>query len=104
MVEQVEKTTMPPATLTALKASIKHWQENVNAERPEDAKFGISNCPLCDVFYGEGCYGVPLATKRNADIVKVRHMLMLLRRIVVGKMLLFIARFTKPPRKPNLIF
>lgn len=56
-------TTMPPATLSALRASIKHWRENVNAEKPEDVKLGVDYCPLCSVFYNEGCRGCPVSNK-----------------------------------------
>lgn len=56
---------MDERTLTALKASIKHWEENVAAEAPDDAKTGPDHCALCSQFYWDGnrCAGCPVAER-----------------------------------------
>jgi len=40
---------MDEDTLTALKESIAHWEEN--AADPENALIGVSSCPLCRKFH-----------------------------------------------------
>lgn len=57
------------ATLTALKASIRHWEENVAAETPGKVKLGSRDCALCRAFqtWSRGqtsnCAGCPVAAK-----------------------------------------
>jgi hypothetical protein len=54
---------MDQATLNALKASIRHWQENVDAETPDDATTSASACALCAKFirHTKGkCYECPI--------------------------------------------
>jgi hypothetical protein len=52
---------MTPEALTALRASIKHWQDNVAAETPDDASIAAGDCALCDAFHDEGqCTGCPV--------------------------------------------
>lgn len=41
---------MNKRTLTALKSSIKRWEENVAAERPWDASTHGGDCALCLLF------------------------------------------------------
>lgn len=66
--------SMNPETLTALKASIKHWEENVSIPNITEAHFGSSYCALCQRFInnaagtcttedGESC---PVSIKANA--------------------------------------
>lgn len=40
---------MDKKTLTALTASIKHWESNAR-RNPENARLGYRNCPLCAAF------------------------------------------------------
>ena len=54
-------------TLTALKASIKHWEENVAAENPKDSNAHGSSCPLCLVFNKETCTGCPVKLETGFD-------------------------------------
>lgn len=49
---------MKPETLEALKGSIKKWAE-VAAGNIADK--GADNCPLCDLYYANGCAGCPVA-------------------------------------------
>ena len=58
---------MSPETLTALQASIKHWEKNSQIESIDDAKCGTSHCALCQRFYHKGCYGCPIAAKTGRD-------------------------------------
>lgn len=54
---------MDERTLTALKASIKHWEENVAAVVPNEASTGPEECALCQEFNNsrDGCDGCPVA-------------------------------------------
>lgn len=55
---------MDRRTLTALNASIKHWEENVAAEKPEDATFSPNDCALCRIFFEEiFCGNCPVAVR-----------------------------------------
>ncbi len=56
-------TKMSRATLRALKASIRHWQDNVEAEMPQQASTGESGCALCANFIAEECQGCPVKQK-----------------------------------------
>lgn len=51
---------MNPRTLGALKASIKHWEENVAAETPDKATTGPFECALCKLYWRDGCHGCPV--------------------------------------------
>lgn len=42
--------TMAPETLAALRASIKHWEQNRDVREPIFAGIQAKDCPLCDVF------------------------------------------------------
>lgn len=54
---------MNKATLKALRASIKHWEENVAAETPENASVDAAYCALCRKFYKDHlCIGCPVMT------------------------------------------
>lgn len=60
---------MDERTLTALKASIKHWEENVQAKTPDKIKLGVSHCALCAEFWTRDearlvtCDGCPVWTR-----------------------------------------
>jgi hypothetical protein len=57
---------MNPQTLTALKASIQHWEELSNITSFDDANIGPSSCALCGLFNtplkkkNEKCIGCPV--------------------------------------------
>jgi len=51
---------MDARTLEALQASIAKWEKNATVEDTEDARLGVSSCPLCQVFYGDRCAGCPV--------------------------------------------
>lgn len=56
---------MKPATLKALRGSIKKWQ-GIRAGTMED--LGADNCPLCKLFLSrEYCSGCPVAGKTGQD-------------------------------------
>lgn len=59
---------MTPEALTALKASIEHWEDNVaKAKRKEALLFGVKSCALCNLFHwlfvkeANECKGCPVA-------------------------------------------
>ena len=57
---------MPPKTLTALKASIRHWRENASAEYWDDVSIGPGACALCEKFHPHEvppCVGCPVAER-----------------------------------------
>ena len=62
---------MTPETLTALKLSIKHWEENLAAEEPFEVSIGANSCALCKQFRRPDrpvyCAGCPVrdATELN---------------------------------------
>lgn len=61
---------MDSKTLTALKASIKHWRENESALSTDDASVGAESCALCDMFQTdrmETCKGCPVAEATGND-------------------------------------
>lgn len=69
---------MDAETLAALKASIQHWRENVEAETPKYAAVGSIHCALCRKFNrptdssgnGEGacfCRGCPVFDKTGYE-------------------------------------
>lgn len=55
---------MDKRTSDALEASIKHWQENVAAEKPSDVSLKGSDCALCRMFFNservDSCSGCPV--------------------------------------------
>lgn len=55
---------MDKLTSDALEASIKHWEENVAAKAPEDAKIFSDSCALCAIYNNiaidKGCIGCPV--------------------------------------------
>ena len=57
--------TMDKETEAALRASIKHWEENVAAERAEDVSTDAADCALCREF--PGCSGCPVAAAVGVD-------------------------------------
>lgn len=59
---------MNPETLDALKASIRHWDENARAKTPDDAGIFGPSCALCTMFVApraadDGCTGCPVFEK-----------------------------------------
>lgn len=59
---------MNQKTLTALWASIKHWEKNAAAVYPEGASTRGEDCALCGMFFNQGpdvpdCLGCPVAKK-----------------------------------------
>jgi hypothetical protein len=53
---------MDPATLEALKGSIRHWEENLAAETPDHVHTGPSRCLLCQRFHmNPNCGGCPVS-------------------------------------------
>lgn len=58
---------MDSATLAALKGSIKHWRENVEAADHKRVTMGIDYCPLCQMFNTEEkfCMGCPVRARVN---------------------------------------
>lgn len=47
-------------TLIALKASIKHWEENVEARSAYDVSLGCAECALCKLFREANCVQCPV--------------------------------------------
>lgn len=57
---------MDRKTLTALKKSIKHWEENVEKSKKEILNYNDidgTNCELCCVFGNTFCVGCPVYKK-----------------------------------------
>lgn len=58
---------MDARTAEALEASIRHWQENVNAQRAPEASTSPEDCALCRMFFRNGmrdaCRGCPVFKK-----------------------------------------
>jgi len=57
---------MDDKTLTALQASIKHWEDNVAARGVKSVKLGIKECALCEYFgpFDEpSCVGCPVSER-----------------------------------------
>lgn len=53
-------TVMDARTLQALEESIRHWEANVAAERPNEASVWGGDCALCQVFAEDDCRGCPV--------------------------------------------
>lgn len=55
---------MDAKTLTALKASIAKWEKNAKAREISDARIGLADCALCQLFHsycgGPDCQGCPV--------------------------------------------
>ena len=57
---------MNKVTYDALVKSVAKWRKNVNVRRPENAKLGVHECPLCTLFNSNGkgstdCLGCPIS-------------------------------------------
>jgi len=63
---------MDKATEAALEASIKHWEENLNAKTPDDAEIGPNACALCTKFRCK----VPVLHCKNCPVAEAtgRHL------------------------------
>jgi hypothetical protein len=59
--------TMDARTAEALEKSIKHWENNAEAERPKDASTRGADCALCGLFYIEGCEGCPVYHRTGGE-------------------------------------
>jgi len=65
---------MHKRTLKALKASIKHWEENLATDDPFSARFSSHHCPLCKIFlifttlYSAECRGCPIKITTGKDL------------------------------------
>lgn len=62
---------MDAETLAALKASIQHWRENVEAETPKDASVSPKKCALCGMFWRANCKGCPVTSKTGGDCCEI---------------------------------
>ncbi len=51
---------MDADTLTALQASIAHWEENSLAESPVQELTSADACALCELFMDNDCSGCPV--------------------------------------------
>ena len=51
---------MNKKTLEALKASIRHWEENLATDDPLKASSKGTDCALCWLFFDKGCFGCPV--------------------------------------------
>lgn len=54
---------MDNTTLEALNESIKHWEENRDAEQHGAVATGIKACALCGLFREVDCKGCPVENK-----------------------------------------
>jgi hypothetical protein len=68
---------MDARTAKALEDSIKHWEQNVAAEKLEDTKIGPENCALCGLFnmphaasQGTSCVGCPVMDRTGQNFCK----------------------------------
>ena len=52
---------MNKKTLEALKASIRHWEENLATDDPGKASTHAFYCALCRLFSDDDCAGCPVA-------------------------------------------
>ena len=56
---------MNPETLKALEGSIAKWEGIVRSTKAEDR--GMSNCPLCRLFFNPYCFGCPVKEKTGMN-------------------------------------
>lgn len=66
---------MDAQTLKALKASISKWERNSRVRSPDNYLIGVSDCPLCALFYpiiyrAEGCEGCPVHDRTGYSFCK----------------------------------
>lgn len=67
---------MNKAAQTALKKSIKHWEENVAAKHPSKANSHAEACALCTMFSdnldeaGQWCTGCPVKARTRRDLCR----------------------------------
>ena len=54
---------MDPKTLTALKASITKWEQNLKARSPYEVEISPVSCSLCTLFHQDDCEGCPVSEK-----------------------------------------
>lgn len=55
-------------TAIALEKSIKHWEENVAAEKTREVRLGIAACALCGLYNKiNTCDGCPVKKKTGLD-------------------------------------
>ena len=57
-------TDMDKETEAALRESIKHWEENVAGETPDDVCLGTEHCALCEKYFlRPNCSGCPVSSR-----------------------------------------
>lgn len=62
---------MPAETLAALKASIAHWEDNLElAKAGQEFEYYADDCPLCVLFYDLDCAGCPVLAKTGEIFCK----------------------------------
>lgn len=64
---------MDDRTLAALDASILHWEQNLDAEKSDDARVGMEDCALCGMFVegrdpDDACSGCPVRDRTGEDM------------------------------------
>lgn len=52
---------MNPLTLKALEQSIEKWIDNTKALTPDAYQTSANDCPLCNLFFDDDCFGCPVA-------------------------------------------
>lgn len=58
---------MDEATLAALNASIKHWEDNVKADTPSAVSMSPHDCALCEQYYHNNCDGCPVSERTGVS-------------------------------------
>lgn len=56
---------MNKTTAKALEESIVKWDANSRAKRPIDYLVDTKDCPLCELFFADGCEYCPVSEKVN---------------------------------------
>lgn len=52
---------MKKRTLKALKKSIAKWEKNAERKFTHEVRTGVSDCPLCTLFFMNSCKGCPVS-------------------------------------------
>lgn len=60
---------MDAKTLTALKGSIEHWEDNLaKAKAGKSISISASDCALCSEFFDHDCGGCPVARNTGREV------------------------------------